>query len=114
MSTKQVIGQNRDLATCNTHLVQPQSRQCGLRMAADGPAFRCQSIQCNFTEYSAKPYMCGECGYRTAHKSDLSKHIRTHTGEKPYKCDQCDFSAAGKSILDKHQAKHTGETDKTG
>ncbi|KAI8508386.1 hypothetical protein Bbelb_134850 [Branchiostoma belcheri] len=29
------------LATCNTHLVQPQSRQCGLRMAADGLAFAC-------------------------------------------------------------------------
>ncbi|KAI8479385.1 hypothetical protein Bbelb_428760 [Branchiostoma belcheri] len=33
--------QNRALATCNTHLVQPQSRQCGLRMAADGLAFAC-------------------------------------------------------------------------
>ncbi|KAI8520133.1 hypothetical protein Bbelb_033900 [Branchiostoma belcheri] len=32
---------NRVLATCNTHLVQPQSRQCGLRMAADGLAFAC-------------------------------------------------------------------------
>ncbi|KAI8517961.1 receptor [Branchiostoma belcheri] len=32
---------NRALATCNTHLVQPQSRQCGLRMAADGLAFAC-------------------------------------------------------------------------
>ncbi|KAI8484245.1 hypothetical protein Bbelb_380300 [Branchiostoma belcheri] len=35
------MDRNRALATCNTHLVQPQSRQCGLRMAADGLAFAC-------------------------------------------------------------------------
>ncbi|KAI8489759.1 hypothetical protein Bbelb_323890 [Branchiostoma belcheri] len=32
---------NRALTTCNTHLVQPQSRQCGLRKAADGPRSLC-------------------------------------------------------------------------
>ncbi|KAI8516677.1 Alpha-catulin [Branchiostoma belcheri] len=33
--------ENRALTTCNTHLVQPQSRQCGLRKAADGPRSLC-------------------------------------------------------------------------
>ncbi|XP_035665639.1 zinc finger protein 180-like [Branchiostoma floridae] len=74
-----------------------------------------------------KPYMCGECGFRTKQKSDLSIHKRTHTSDKPYKCDQCDYSAEistvwtfiwqttpvtnptrRKSSLNKHMTKHTG------
>ncbi|KAI8484523.1 hypothetical protein Bbelb_377940 [Branchiostoma belcheri] len=56
-----------------------------------------------------KPYMCAGCGYRTANRFHLSRHMRTHTGETPYKCDQCDYSAAQKYNLDKHLQKHTGE-----
>ncbi|KAI8482775.1 hypothetical protein Bbelb_394370 [Branchiostoma belcheri] len=65
--------------------------------------------QVNLDNAGEKPYMSGECGYRTAYKSDLSLHMRTHTGEKPYKCDQCDYSAAQKYDLDQHLAKHTGD-----
>eukprot|EP00058_Branchiostoma_floridae_P025739 XP_002611229.1 hypothetical protein BRAFLDRAFT_71190 [Branchiostoma floridae] len=53
-----------------------------------------------------KPYICGECDYRTAGRSHLSRHMRTHTGVKPYKCDQCDYSATEKGYLNKHLAKH--------
>ncbi|KAI8513600.1 hypothetical protein Bbelb_079240 [Branchiostoma belcheri] len=67
------------------------------------------AAQVNLNNAGEKPYMCGECGYRTAKQSDLSRHVRTHTGEKPYKCDQCDYSAAQKSSLDYHLVKHTGE-----
>ncbi|XP_078597288.1 uncharacterized protein LOC144873616 [Branchiostoma floridae x Branchiostoma japonicum] len=91
-----------------------------------------------FKHTGEKPYMCRECGYRTAKKFNFSQHIRIHTGERPYKCVQCEYSAtqkqnlkqhrlykhsrerpykcghcdystADKSTLDKHLRKHTGE-----
>ncbi|XP_078581287.1 uncharacterized protein LOC144864805 isoform X2 [Branchiostoma floridae x Branchiostoma japonicum] len=57
-----------------------------------------------------KPFVCGECGYRAAYRSHISRHMRTHTGEKPYKCHHCDYAAARQANLAYHIAtKHTGE-----
>ncbi|XP_035676016.1 zinc finger protein 37 homolog [Branchiostoma floridae] len=55
-----------------------------------------------------KDETCG-CGYRTANRSHLSRHMKTHTGDRPYMCDQCDYSAAEKHNLIDHQTTHSGE-----
>ncbi|XP_035678034.1 zinc finger protein 678-like [Branchiostoma floridae] len=61
-----------------------------------------------FKHTGEKPYMCRECGYRTAKKFNFSQHIRIHTGERPYKCDQCEYSATQKQNLKQHRLyKHT-------
>ncbi|XP_019641441.1 PREDICTED: zinc finger protein 2 homolog isoform X2 [Branchiostoma belcheri] len=59
--------------------------------------------------HKAKPYMCGECGYRAATKHTLSAHMRKHLGGKVFECQQCGLQASSHSDLVIHVRKHTGE-----
>lgn len=55
----------------------------------------------------AKPYVCPHsCGYRTAFSSQLSMHVRTHTGERPLKCKTCGKAFSESSNLNKHLKIH--------
>ena len=52
-------------------------------------------------------HLCTVCLYETDRKSNLTAHMRTHTGVKPYACKECTFRSAYKSDLTKHvRRKH--------
>ena len=42
-------------------------------------------------------------------KGDLTKHLRTPSGEKPYGCHICTIAFTVKSTLTKHLRTHSGE-----
>ncbi|KAI1696054.1 zinc-finger double domain-containing protein [Ditylenchus destructor] len=74
------------------------------------------------TNGTEKLHKCDHCSYASAMKSqvvrhmrthtgssNLNVHMRTHTGEKPFKCDRCSFACVEKSKLNIHVRTHTGE-----
>nr|QKW94158.1 Gephyrin.FingR-GFP-CCR5TC [Cloning vector pAAV-EF1A-DIO-Gephyrin.FingR-GFP-CCR5TC]QKW94159.1 Gephyrin.FingR-GFP-CCR5TC [Cloning vector pAAV-EF1A-Gephyrin.FingR-GFP-CCR5TC] len=53
-------------------------------------------------------FQCRICMRNFSDRSNLSRHIRTHTGEKPFACDICGRKFAISSNLNSHTKIHTG------
>lgn len=54
-------------------------------------------------------HKCSFCGKIFAYESQVSRHMRTHTGEKPYACQFCNKTFSQRIELLKHTRIHTGE-----
>ncbi|CAH2217579.1 jg13510 [Pararge aegeria aegeria] len=64
---------------------------------------------CERQVHSRKPHKCNLCSMKFAHKSRLSAHMLTHTGEKPFECKLCDMKFTHKNGVTVHMRTHTGE-----
>ncbi|XP_030020320.2 transcription factor hamlet isoform X2 [Manduca sexta] len=76
-------------------------------LGTDGPE-RQPSAYAKFRELSAASgklrdrYACKFCGKVFPRSANLTRHLRTHTGEQPYKCKYCERSFSISSNLQRH------------
>ncbi|KAE9549603.1 hypothetical protein FO519_007177, partial [Halicephalobus sp. NKZ332] len=60
------------------------------------------SVPTNIPRGSKERYTCRYCSKVFPRSANLTRHLRTHTGEQPYKCHYCERSFSISSNLQRH------------
>eukprot|EP01084_Bolivina_argentea_P224890 380175_1 len=75
------------------------------------PKLKMKRPRLNKTTKKKTIHECPYCTYTTKYQSNLSSHIKTHTGEKPYACTHMECIkrfATSQSLMD-HLKRHIGD-----
>lgn len=65
-------------------------------------------IERNHMQQRERRFICENCGKGFYSKSDITIHMRVHTGETPYVCSICFIRFTQMSAMLRHKKRHTG------
>lgn len=65
-------------------------------------------IERNHLQHRERRFICENCGKGFYSKSDITIHMRVHTGETPYTCSICLSRFTQMSAMLRHKRRHTG------
>ena len=88
-------------------LLQPSlsSRHSTLSQRYELPSYRPHRPMCSESVSKLRKsnkYSCTFCGKNFPRSANLTRHLRTHTGEQPYQCKYCERSFSISSNLQRH------------
>ena len=102
--SRHIRSHNAPLYTCRC------SKTYRRQVTFDKHVRMCFLLTCGLAQPS---YGCTECGRKFKTSSDLTKHIRTHTGERPYACEECGAAFAAAGNLSRHRRVHAASNEGT-
>ena len=91
-----------DEETCSATVKKPGSSIPPASVTSDGAVTSAVNMSEVSASTSCRRHRCGYCGKVFPRSANLTRHLRTHTGEQPYRCDQCDRSFSISSNLQRH------------
>ena len=90
--------------------MKPGAAKAGASILKEKRVNPIQSSKCKVPP-SERPYAClvENCPRRFSRSDELTRHMRTHTGQKPFQCRICMRNFSRSDHLTTHIRTHTGE-----
>ncbi|XP_046451342.1 zinc finger protein 70-like isoform X2 [Daphnia pulex] len=98
---------------CDTDLLEPVPYE--IKLAALNAMIPAGENPEQTEHFGLNIFLCPVCGRQFSHSSNLSRHLRIHSGAKPYKCKDCGRRFNQANSLHTHRAYiHAGHNKRHG